>query len=169
MPNGKFALCGQSGSGKTTLLRLIAGLEKADRGKIEYDGKISMAFQEDRLFPWLNVEDNMKLTGAEKSDISEALEAVGLQHEINSMPDSLSGGMKRRIAVVRAVAAPSDILLLDEPFNALDEKNIEILSEYIKLKAAGKLVILVAHDQNVINKFTENKILLENKTLIKQF
>ena len=117
-----------SGKGKTTLLRILIGLEQADRGKITgIEGKnISVVFQEDRLCENLNVLSNIRLVQKEKTEIREGLEAVGLLDCCHQPVRELSGGMKRRVAILRALYAKWDILFLDEPFKGLDKEMKEM-------------------------------------------
>ncbi|MBQ7886728.1 MAG: ABC transporter ATP-binding protein [Clostridia bacterium] len=145
---GQYAILGPSGRGKTTLLRLIAGLEKPLTGTVAVpkDMRISFCFQEDRLLPWKTVLENIALV----SDTETArcwLDRVGLAAEEQSFPASLSGGMKRRAALARALAYDADILLMDEPFRALDEATHEQMLALVCNAAKGKLLILVTHDE----------------------
>lgn len=127
---GITVLVGKSGCGKTTLLRLLANLEAPDRGNIIFsrDGqtvqpKIGMVFQESRLFPWLDVAENIMLSRDtwKDADVLPFLDLVGLEHSyLHSSPSELSGGMAHRVAIARALAYRPDLLLMDEPFAALD-------------------------------------------------
>lgn len=143
---GVVCLWGPSGCGKTTLLRLLAGLEKPSQGAVNGVGRVAMVFQEDRLLPWLTALDNVTLTGAETDTARQMLTAVGLtEEEMAALPEHLSGGQQRRVALARALAADSDLLLLDEPFNGLDEETwqhiIPLITEYAKTRP----VVLVTH------------------------
>ncbi len=137
MHTGQFlALLGSSGSGKSTLMRLVAGLEQPSSGSISLDGQPvrgpgsdrGMVFQKYSLYPWLtaaqNVAFGMELQGLERSEIRERtgfyLEVVGLAEAARRLPRELSGGMQQRVAIARALAANPRLLLLDEPFGALD-------------------------------------------------
>ena len=147
------AIMGASGCGKSTLLQLIAGLLHPSQGKIETDLKrVSYAFQEPRLFPWLTVKENLKEILPPKQEnaeqrILDALNMVELADSINLYPDALSGGMKSRVSLARALAFEADLLLLDEPFAALDEALRLRLGERIrhKIKSRGTSAILVTH------------------------
>ncbi len=144
--SGVVCLWGASGCGKTTLLRLLAGLEKPSAGQVEGIGRVSMVFQEDRLLPWLTALENVTLTGAEESKAKDVLTALGLTpEEQGSLPGILSGGQQRRVALARALAADSDCLLLDEPFNGLDENTWQNVVPMITAYAQHKPVVLVTH------------------------
>ena len=146
---GQYAILGPSGRGKTTLLRLIAGLEKPLSGKIILpEGKrVGFCFQEDRLLPWKTTLENVKLVCDNQQKAQYWLEQVGLSGEENSYPDTLSGGMKRRASLARALAYDGDILLMDEPFRALDETTHAQMLELVRREAENKLLILVTHDE----------------------
>lgn len=146
---GQYAILGPSGRGKTTLLRLIAGLEKPLSGKIILpEGKrVGFCFQEDRLLPWKTVLENVELVCDNQEKAQYWLEQVSLSGEENSYPDTLSGGMKRRASLARALAYDGDILLMDEPFRALDETTHAQMLELVRREAENKLLILVTHDE----------------------
>lgn len=141
------ALTGPSGVGKTTLLRLVAGLEKPDGGTVRIDGggKISMVFQEDRLLPRRTALENVAAV-TDRENAERWLAAVGLADAADLLPDEMSGGMKRRAAVARALAFGGDILLLDEPFSGLDPTLRESVFGLISKAAENACVILVTHD-----------------------
>lgn len=154
---GQYALFGPSGCGKTTLLRVIAGLQKPDRGEVIRAQEMRMAFcfQEDRLLPWYTVRENVALAlpCASKKDREKALriaqtwlDRVGLCDEGDAYPCALSGGMKRRAALARALALDAPVLLMDEPFRALDETAHEEMLRLVRALAQGKTLILVTHD-----------------------
>ncbi|HZJ77241.1 MAG TPA: ATP-binding cassette domain-containing protein [Clostridia bacterium] len=147
-PNrGIVALSGDSGSGKTTLIRIIAGLETADSGEIKgLDGlKVSYVFQEDRLLPQLTVLENVSVVGDEKT-AREWLDKMELSNELDKKPFQLSGGMKRRVALARALTFDGDILMLDEPFKGLELRLKEKIIDIIKTISDNRLVILVTHE-----------------------
>lgn len=126
-------LIGPSGCGKSTLLRIIAGLSSASSGKIEWGSpvrqELAFVFQEPALMPWANVKDNvrlpLKLAGipkkASENEVLEALQLVGLDGFALAYPRQLSGGMKMRVSIARALVTQPNVLLMDEPFGALDE------------------------------------------------
>lgn len=160
IPKGKItALFGDSGKGKTTLLRIIAKLEKADGGTVDYQGNgtISMMFQENRLLPFADSLKNVTFVGASEQKATELLTELGLGEELHFYPAQLSGGMKRRVALARALAYPNfDILLLDEPFTGLDETAKEKALNLIKKEADSKTVILVTHLKEDALKLCDN-------------
>ena len=149
-------ISGPSGCGKTTLLNIISGIEKEDSGHVILkDNSISYIFQEDRLIPHLTVYENiafvLKSTMSKEemdSIINKHLELVKLIEYKDKLPCKLSGGMKRRVAIARAFAHKSRLLLMDEPFKGLDDKlKNEIIEEFLKLYENDKrTVILVTHD-----------------------
>lgn len=149
---------GPSGCGKTTLLNIISGIEKPDSGEVILkDHSISFIFQEDRLIPDLTVYKNIEfvlkstLTEQESKPIIEKyLDLVKLTEAKDKYPEQLSGGMKRRVAVARAFAYRSDLLIMDEPFKGLDDKlKKEIMGEFLRIYNLDKrTVILVTHDKD---------------------
>ena len=162
---GEFvALTGRSGCGKTTTLRMIMGLERASGGAIEVNGKPvtgcgydrGMVFQHAELLPWrsalANVEFGLEVKGVsaeERRAIAlKQLELVGLAGAIDRRPDQLSGGMKQRVGLARALAIDPDVLLMDEPFGALDAQTRESMqAELLALhEKTRKTVIFVTHD-----------------------
>lgn len=155
-----------SGMGKTTFIRILSGLEKADSGTIEgIEGKkISMVFQEDRLCSNLNAVSNVRMVcnkSISRKQIYDELAAVGLVGSETQPVSQLSGGMKRRVALVRALMAEYDLLILDEPFKGLDEENKKKVMDYAKRKTTGKTVILVTHEEEEAALMGGEIILLE--------
>ena len=146
---GQFAILGPSGRGKTTLLRLIAGLETPLCGTITLpeNARISFCFQEDRLLPWKTVLENVALACNDSHAARQWIARVGLSGEEDSYPSALSGGMKRRASLARALAYDADILLMDEPFRALDEAAHARMLTLVREAAKDKLLILVTHDE----------------------
>ena len=165
MQSGEFmALVGSSGSGKSTILRLIAGLEHPSSGSISVNGTPvngpgpdrGMVFQKYSLYPWLNAAENvafgMRLQRMKSTEIRERtayfLEVVGLSEAADKLPRELSGGMQQRVAIARALATNPSILLLDEPFGALDLQIRESMQNFLlKLwQRTGLTVLLITHD-----------------------
>jgi len=146
---GQVAILGPSGRGKTTLLRLIAGLERPLAGRITLpqDARISFCFQEDRLLPWKTILENIELVCGNRETAQQWLDRVGLGSESGSYPASLSGGMKRRASLARALAYDADIMLMDEPFRALDDATHAGMLALVREAAKDKLLILVTHDE----------------------
>lgn len=142
---GLTALMGPSGVGKTTLFRILLGLEKPDSGVIfGMEGKtLSVVFQEDRLFPDLTVLQNAEVAGTN----GEAwLTRLGLQSELSAYPQSLSGGMRRRVSIARAICRNGDVFLLDEPFQGLDKERKRDVMEIFRQLKKEKPVLLITHD-----------------------
>lgn len=134
---GEFgAVLGPSGCGKTTLLRLISGLDSRYRGRIRVaPGRLGVVFQEPRLLPWLPVQENIRLalaaSGGPAEDVDTWLLGVGLPGYGSAYPRQLSLGMQQRVALARAFAVRPRLLLLDEPFSALDEVTAVAVAEYL--------------------------------------
>ncbi len=149
-----LAVMGESGCGKSTLLNLIAGLRKPNDGVIENNAaSVSYVFQEPRLFPWLTVEQNLRaiMPTQENADekISQALKTVGLSDSANLYSSELSGGMKIRASLARALVFGGDLFLLDEPFSALNEELRAELATTMRqeLKARNASAVLVTHQR----------------------
>ncbi|AII45034.1 ABC transporter ATP-binding protein [Synechococcus sp. KORDI-49] len=165
MQSGEFVtFVGSSGCGKSTLLRLIAGLDHPSSGSIHVDGSTvqgpgpdrGMVFQKYSLYPWLNAADNvsfgMRLQGMTSNDVRDRtayfLEVVGLQDAATKLPRELSGGMQQRVAIARALATNPSVLLLDEPFGALDLQIRETMQDFLLnlWQRTGLTVLLITHD-----------------------
>jgi NitT/TauT family transport system ATP-binding protein len=156
-----FTIVGPSGCGKTTLLRIVAGLESATSGKVEVVQSSknkpvnSMIFQGDSIFPWMTVWDNaaygLKMRNVPEAEIKDTvghyLERTGLSRFKNAYPHQLSGGMKQRVSIARAFANDPEILLMDEPFSALDEQNKTLLQEELLRiwDESKKTVLFITH------------------------
>lgn len=140
---------GASGIGKTTLLRILAGFEKPDHGTVilPEGTKIGMMFQEDRLFEFLSVRKNLEILYPEKdpADLEKELSEVLPKTELDKKVSSLSKGTKRRVALVRAMLHPGNVLLLDEPFSSLDEDNCRKVWDYIIRKQNSRTLIIASH------------------------
>lgn len=152
------SLVGPSGCGKTTLLNIIAGVRKPTTGEVKVNGKISYMFQRDVVLPWFRVERNAELglifNGIQKEDrksrVKALLQATGLEEFSRKYPHQLSGGLRRRLQMVTVIATNPEIILMDEPFIALDEHTkMEMHNVFLQVwnAAAPKpAVILVTHD-----------------------
>ena len=162
IPKGEFfVIVGPSGCGKTTLLRILAGLERQSEGRVDISQfersrpANSMIFQGDSLFPWMSVYDNaaygLRMRHVDKAEIAETvrlwLERIGLWRFRDLYPHQLSGGMRQRVSIVRAFANDPEILLMDEPFSALDEQNKVLLHEELLRiwEATKKTVVFITH------------------------
>lgn len=142
-------ILGASGSGKTTIGRIICSLETPDGGAVEgIEGRrLSVVFQEDRLCDGISSLSNVRfVSGASVQDIEKAFLDTGLDGVEGQVAGTLSGGQRRRVALVRAVLADCDVLLMDEPFKGLDGKTKERVMKWVKGMTAGKTVILITHD-----------------------
>lgn len=149
------AITGKSGSGKSTLINLICGLLKADKGEIVSKAeKYAVVFQEDRLLPWLTVRENVSIVSDEEA-ADFLLKQVGLYESRDLYPAQLSGGMKRRTALARALAYGGDVLILDEAFNGVDEETKSVLMDIIKEQAKEKAVILISHNSDEIQRLAD--------------
>lgn len=152
--NDVNVLIGESGCGKTTLLRILAGLETADSGSVCVPPRVSMAFQEARLLPWMSVQENVELAvyslpAAERREkAQEMLQIVGMFSCRKLHPGELSGGMAQRVAIARALASDPQLLLMDEPFGALDAlTRSKVRDQFSALHAQRPFtVVLVTHD-----------------------
>ncbi|MDH4873437.1 ABC transporter ATP-binding protein [Pseudomonas sp. BN515] len=163
-PGEFLCLVGASGCGKSTLLRLVLGLEQADQGEVRVAGQPvqgpgvdrGIVFQDHRLFPWLSVEENVQLAlhrspldeQEKRARVRHYLQLVGLQGFEHARPEQLSGGMAQRAAIARALVAEPQVLLLDEPFGALDALTRQRLQDELLgiWKRTGATLILVTHD-----------------------
>ncbi|MGE3909636.1 MAG: ABC transporter ATP-binding protein [Chloroflexota bacterium] len=162
IPDGQFCcIVGPSGCGKTTLLRILAGLEEHSDGRVEMlhadprQPLTSMVFQEQSVFPWMNVQDNVaygpRMRGVSDREsrhlVDYYIEKVGLTQFRKSYPHQLSGGMKQRVSVARAFSNAPEILLMDEPFAALDEQNKSLLHEELLRiwEESRRTVVFITH------------------------
>ena len=179
----RVAIIGESGAGKSTLLNLIAGFEFPHQGEIwlndknhtcsaPYERPVSMLFQENNLFPHLTVQQNLalglkpslKLTALEQEKIEQVACSVGLGDYLQRLPNSLSGGQKQRVALARCLLRDKSILLLDEPFSALDQKlRVEMLAFIAKLCDEKHLtLLLVTHQLSELVGTIDRVLLVEN-------
>ena len=174
---GEFvAIVGPSGCGKTTLLSILCSLEEKSQGEIIYtQGKQKMGymFQNDTLFPWLNILDNTLLglkvekniTKENIQKVTKLLETYGLKDFIKKYPNNLSGGMRQRVALIRTLATNPDILLLDEPFSALDYQTRLAVSDDVWkiIKKEKKTTIMITHDIAEAISMADRIIVLTNR------
>ncbi len=165
-PHRSVALLGPSGCGKTTLLRMIAGLEKPDRGEIALiDGGTAYAFQEPRLIPWKTVEENLTFFLEDPKIDPAFLEAFGLKEILTSYPHQLSGGLKQKVNIGRALLLKKPVLLFDEPFQNIDMKNrVSFIRSITELrKKEGFTMIMVTHNLREALLFAETLVFFGQK------
>lgn len=177
-PSGETTvIMGASGCGKTTLLRILLGLEKADSGEVTgMPERVAVLFQEDRLCEDVSAYENIVLVlerkrtraqkDAQRRKIEQEAAQVGITAEdLTQNVMELSGGMRRRIALLRALLYDADCVILDEPFKGLDAATKEIVMQYVKEKVAGRTTFLVTHEQAEADFFGGNiwKLPQENK------
>ena len=159
--DGKItALMAPSGKGKSTLLRLIAGLLKPQGGSIDTGpNSVGIMFQEPRLFGQLTALQNVSLVIKDKTTAKQRsmqlLEAFGVADAAHKYPEELSGGMAKRVSLARAIAYDADILLLDEPFSALDKDTKHVVMQAARSILQGKTVLLVTHDAAEAESFAD--------------
>ena len=185
----RIAIVGPSGAGKSTLLNLIAGFVLPTRGEVwlngenhtrsaPYERPVSMLFQENNLFPHLTVQQNLalglktslKLTALEQDQIERVADAVGLTSFLSRLPNSLSGGQKQRVALARCLLRDKPILLLDEPFSALDpELRLEMLNLIDELCHSKNLtLLLVTHQPSELTGKVDRMLRIENGRISQQ-
>ena len=185
----RIAIVGPSGAGKSTLLNLIAGFVLPTRGEVwlngenhtqsaPYERPVSMLFQENNLFPHLTVQQNLalglktslKLTALEQDQIERVADAVGLTSFLSRLPNSLSGGQKQRVALARCLLRDKPILLLDEPFSALDpELRLDMLNLIDELCHSKNLtLLLVTHQPSELTGKVDRMLRIENGRISQQ-
>lgn len=163
-PEGKLTcIMGRSGGGKTTLIKLLMGLEKPTEGSIEglLGKKLSAVFQEDRLCENLSAAANIRLVcrnHVSDEELKSAFQRVCLNEVWRKPVRELSGGMRRRVAILRALFAEYDFLILDEPLKGLDEETKQKTAVYILEKTQGKTVLVVTHDEEEAKLLRAEKI-----------
>jgi NitT/TauT family transport system ATP-binding protein len=177
---GEFVcVIGPSGGGKSTILKIIAGLETASSGTVTKPANVSMVFQAGALLPWLTVFENVAL-GLKAKRFSESkvrteslryIEMMGLAGMESKYPRDLSGGQRQRVGIARALAVDPTILLLDEPFSALDPKTTEELHEdIVKIwQETKKTIVMVSHSIEEAVSLADRVILIKNLTVEKIF
>jgi len=169
--DGEFvSLIGPSGCGKSTLLAILAGLDRPTRGAVTTGGKVGMVFQDPALFPWRTVRDNvafgLEMQGVRKDvrggRADEALRMVHLSRFAGAFPHQLSGGMRQRAAIARALVTDPDVLLMDEPFGALDAQTRSLLqAELISIhQSTRKTVVFVTHGMDEALALSDRIVLL---------
>jgi NitT/TauT family transport system ATP-binding protein len=164
------AIIGASGSGKTTLLRLIAGLDAPTSGHIHFEGapRLAYVFQQPALLPWASVAENISLPArvqnAAPIDVAQHLAQVGLGDKSNALPHELSGGQQMRVSIARALASQPSLMLLDEPFAALDEITRQKLSDLVVELAQqlGITMVFVTHNISEAVYVADEIILLQS-------
>ncbi len=177
---GEFVcVIGPSGGGKSTILKLIAGLEEPSSGKIMKPPHISMVFQAGALLPWLNVYGNVAFglsrrresDAKTKSTVEKYISLVGLSGMEQKCPRELSGGQRQRVGIARALAVDPEVLLLDEPFSALDPKTTEELhQDLLKIwSATGKTIVMVSHLIEEAVALADEVILMKDYTIAHAF
>ncbi len=164
---------GASGCGKSTMLNLIAGLDRPTRGEVEVEGRAGLMFQEAALFPWLTVSRNVELAlklrkvpKAERRErVAQLLETVHLHDFGHKRPHELSGGMRQRVALARAFAQDADVLLMDEPFGALDAMTRDVLHDELEtLWLSRELTILfVTHNVREAARLADRIVVLSSR------
>jgi NitT/TauT family transport system ATP-binding protein len=171
---GEFTcLIGASGCGKSTLLSLVAGLERPTAGEVAVGGRVALMFQEAGLFPWLTAAGNVELAlrargvgrAERKSQAAELLQAVHLDGFGKKRPHELSGGMRQRVALARALAQDADVLLMDEPFGALDAMTRDLLHDELDRITSGRnlTVLFVTHNVREAVRLGDRVVLLSSR------
>jgi NitT/TauT family transport system ATP-binding protein len=171
---GEFTcLIGASGCGKSTLLSLVAGLEQPTAGEVSVGGRVALMFQEAGLFPWLSAAGNVELAlrargvprGERKRRTAELLATVHLEDFGKRHPHELSGGMRQRVALARALAQDADVLLMDEPFGALDAMTRDLLHDELDRITAGRnlTVLFVTHNVREAVRLGDRVVLLSSR------
>ena len=169
---GEFvAVVGPSGCGKSTLLNLISRHERPSAGTVETTGVIRQVYQQDSLFPWLTVADNIRMglrsvaAPARESQLRELLALIGQQDFGEHYPHQLSGGMRQRVELARAIAGRADILLMDEPFSALDyQTRLRMRRELVRLlQSRPCTVVFVTHDLEEAAQLADRIVILSER------
>lgn len=170
---GEFVvLVGPSGCGKTTLLNILSGYMKPRSGVVEKDGVIRTVYQQDGLFPWLTVGENISMglknvkdKVRQKQELDELIDLIHLQGFESHYPHQLSGGMRQRVELARVVAGDSDILLMDEPFSALDyQTRIRMRMQLVRLlEKRPRTVVFVTHDIEEAAQLADRVLVLSNR------
>jgi NitT/TauT family transport system ATP-binding protein len=172
-PGQLACLVGASGCGKSTLLNLVAGLDRPTRGEVAVSGRTALMFQEAALFPWLSVAGNVdlalklrKVPKAERRDrVAALLETVRLEQFARKQPHELSGGMRQRVALARAFAQDAEVLLMDEPFGALDAMTRDLLHDELESlwRDRDLTVLFVTHNVREAARLADRIVLLTSR------
>ena len=172
-PGEFLTLVGASGCGKSTLLNLVSGLDQPTSGSVEVDGHAAFMFQEHALFPWLSALDNvaapLRLKGVGKKErearARDYLEAVHLADFADRRPHELSGGMKQRVAIARTLATQAPVLLMDEPFGALDAMTRDLLHDELESiwRERNLTVLFVTHNVREAVRLGDRVVLLSSR------
>jgi len=188
---GEFVtLFGESGAGKTTLLRCLAGLTEPDEGSICINGetwfdstkrtrlpvqqrRVGYMFQDYALFPNMSVRENLEFAlrkGANRQSVTELVEIMGLGELQHRKPSTLSGGQQQRVALARALVAESHLLLLDEPFSALDqETKVRLQDEVLRLQRHfGLTTVMVSHDVSEVYRLSKHVLIIEQGRIVRE-
>jgi len=171
---GEFVcLLGASGCGKSTLLNILAGLDGATTGTVEVEGSTTLMFQDAALFPWLTARGNVDLAlklakvpkDQRKARVDELLELVHLSDFAKKRPHELSGGMRQRVALARALSQDTDVLLMDEPFGALDAMTRDLLHDELEglWSSTNKTVVFVTHNVREAVRLGDRVVLLSSR------
>ena len=154
------ALTGVSGKGKTTLMRIIAGLLEADSGEVIYREKprCTFVFQENRLLEHKSVIDNILTVAPDRERAEYFLRRTGLYEDRDKKASALSGGMKRRLAIARALSFGGDLYFLDEPLRELDGDTLKSVAGLIKEEIAGRTAVLITHDSDSLEMLSDVRI-----------
>jgi NitT/TauT family transport system ATP-binding protein len=174
-PGEFICIIGASGCGKSTLLSLVAGLDEPTGGDITVNGRVAFMFQEPGLFPWLTAAGNVELAlrarkmprAERKARTRELLDAVQLAGFVGKLPHELSGGMRQRVALARALAQDADVLLMDEPFGALDAMTRDVLHDEldrVRISVGKPLTVLfVTHNVREAVRLGDRVVLLSSR------
>jgi len=172
-PGAFVCLVGASGCGKSTLLNLAAGLDAPTAGEVRVDGRTALMFQEAALFPWLTVSRNVELAlrlrrrpaKERAARVAELLDVVQLTGFAHKRPHELSGGMRQRVALARALAQDADVLLMDEPFGALDAMTRDLLHDEVERiwQGTGTTVVFVTHNVREAARLADRIVLLTSR------
>jgi NitT/TauT family transport system ATP-binding protein len=168
-----LGVVGTSGCGKTTILNLLAGLERPTAGRVDVSGRPALMFQDGALFPWLSARQNIELPmrlrklgrAAQRARADELLELVQLTRFADRRPHELSGGMRQRVALARALAQDADVVLMDEPFGALDAMTRDVLHDEVEgiVRHEGTTVVLVTHDVREAARLGDRVVVLTSR------